>query len=110
MTEKSKKIVVIEERISRLTLYSILTDLHSNVAGPVVVNVGRRKKISCCLAAGIVFVIGGLVTALIRITNQSVAEAMVTVTGVPEPIATSTVLPMERSFLEDALRALENNS
>jgi hypothetical protein len=61
------------------------------------------------LAAGIVFVVGGLVTALIRITNQGVAEAMVAVTAVPEVITTSTVLPMERSFLEDALRALENN-
>jgi hypothetical protein len=89
-------------------------------AAPVqIYNMGRRK-IPCILLLIISFILGGLVLAVLKIINASAAEQLTTLpppaSSVAPPVKvefggpSSTVEPMEREFLEEALRALEKVS
>jgi hypothetical protein len=79
-----------------------------------------RRKIPCILLLIITFILGGLVLAVLKIINAGVAEHLTTLPpSAPSeapPVKvefggpSSTVEPMERDFLEKALRALEKAS
>jgi hypothetical protein len=94
-----------------LTLVLLLVSGH-----PINIFNGRRSKISCFCALLIAFVLGGLVLAIVRIVNAEAAQGL---TELPPPSPApafgdvhvptpSAVIPMDRGFLESAMRALEN--